>query len=68
MQTVFLKVEGMSCSHCEKAVKTAVGSLTGVKSVAVSLKDKTVTVEHDPKKTSLEEIKQSILDQGYEIA
>lgn len=67
MQTVLLNVEGMSCSHCEKAVKQAVGALAGVKSVAVSLKDKTVTVEHDPGKATLEQIKHEIEDQGYEV-
>ncbi len=67
MQTVLLKVEGMSCSHCENAVKKAVGALAGVKSVTVSLKDKTVTVEHEPGKASLEQIRQEIEDQGYEV-
>ncbi len=67
METVLLKVEGMSCSHCEKAVKQAVGALAGVKSVAVSLNDKTVTVEHDPGKATLEQIKHEIEDQGYEV-
>lgn len=30
METQLLNVEGMSCSHCESAVKTAVGALPGV--------------------------------------
>ena len=30
MEKQVLKVEGMSCSHCENAVKTAVGALLGV--------------------------------------
>lgn len=67
MEKVLLNVEGMSCSHCEKAVMKAVGALTGVKNVVVSLKDKTVTVEHDPDKASLEQIKHEIEDQGYEV-
>ncbi len=67
MQTVLLNVEGMSCSHCEKAIKQAVGALSGVKSVGVSLKNKTVTVEHDPAKATLVQIKYEIEDQGYEV-
>jgi copper chaperone len=67
METVKLNVEGMSCSHCEKAVKNAVGALNGVKSVAVSLKDKTVTVEHDPNTATLEQIRNEIEEQGYEV-
>jgi copper chaperone len=67
METVKLNVEGMSCSHCEKAVKNAVGALNGVKNVTVSLKDKTVTVEHDAAKATLEQIKHEIEEQGYEV-
>ncbi len=68
MQTVILKVDGMSCSHCERAVKNAVGALGGVKSVTVSLKDKTVTVEHDPAQSSVEAVKAAIIEEGYEVA
>jgi copper chaperone len=67
METVKLNVEGMSCSHCEKAVKNAVGALNGVKNVTVSLKDKTVTVEHDAAKATLDQIKHEIEEQGYEV-
>jgi len=67
MEKVLLNVEGMSCSHCEKAVMKAVGALSGVKSVEVNLKDKTVTVEHDPNKATLEQIKHEIEEQGYDV-
>lgn len=65
--TTVLKVDGMSCEHCVKAVTKAAGSLPGVESVAVDLKGKTVTVEYDPDKTPLEKIKSEIEEQGYEI-
>ncbi|MBK5245446.1 MAG: heavy-metal-associated domain-containing protein, partial [Eubacteriaceae bacterium] len=42
MEKLTLNVEGMSCSHCEKAVKNAVGALDGVASVDVDLAQKTV--------------------------
>lgn len=67
MQTVLINVEGMSCSHCEKTIKQAVGALSGVKTVGVSLKNKNVTVVHDPAKATLEQIKYEIKDQGYEV-
>jgi copper chaperone len=60
-------VEGMSCSHCENAVKKAVGALNGVDSVAVSLIDKKVTVEFDPEKVTIDIIKDTIEDQGYDV-
>jgi len=61
-----LKVEGMSCSHCEQSVKTAVSAIPGVTDVQVSLDEKTVTVIHD-ENVSLDAIKNEIEDQGYDV-
>lgn len=62
-----LNVEGMSCSHCENAVKKSVGALKGVDSVSVDLKGNKVTVEYDSERVNLEAIKATIEDQGYEV-
>lgn len=67
MEKVILKVEGMSCEHCVKAVKSAVGALPGVDGVSVDLKAKTVTVEYDPAQCKPESIKTEIEDQGYDV-
>ncbi|MPN04992.1 Copper chaperone CopZ [bioreactor metagenome] len=67
METTIMKVDGMSCEHCVKTVKNAVGALPGVQGVTVDLKAKTVTVEHDPSAAPVDKIKVEIEDQGYEI-
>ena len=67
MAKTLFNVEGMSCSHCENAVKQSVGALSGVYTVEVSLKDKTVSAEYDASKVSAETIKQEIEEQGYEV-
>lgn len=67
MEKTILNVEGMSCSHCVNAVAKAVGTLDGVSGVQVDLEEKTVSVEYDPAKTSLDEIKLAIDDEGYEV-
>ena len=67
MEKTTFSVEGMSCSHCENAVKQSVGALDGIHSVEVSLKDKTVSVEYDAAKVSVDTIKQEIEDQGYDV-
>ena len=67
MEKTVLKVEGMSCSHCENAIKKAVGALDGVDTVTVDLKGKTVTVEYESSKVSLDRIKNEIEDQGYDV-
>ncbi|MDR1914724.1 MAG: copper ion binding protein [Clostridiales bacterium] len=63
-----ISVDGMSCDHCVKTVKTAVGGLDGVKNVKVDLKGKSVTVSHNPELASLESIKNAITEAGYEVA
>ena len=35
MAITILKVDGMSCEHCVKAITKAAGALSGVESVAV---------------------------------
>jgi copper chaperone len=62
-----LTVNGMSCSHCENSVKKAVGALNGVDSVRVDLISKKVFVEYDPEIVSMETIKETIEDQGYDV-
>ena len=63
-----LNVNGMSCSHCENTVKKHVGALNGVDNVAVDWEAKKVTVEYDPDKVTIDIIKETIEDQGYEVA
>lgn len=62
-----LNVEGMSCSHCENAVKKSVGALNGVENVTVDLQGKKVTVEFEQSKVTIESIKEAIEDQGYDV-
>lgn len=61
-------VNGMSCSHCVHAVKTAVGALEGVEQVEVDLNGKKATVTFDPEKVTLQQVKDAIEDQGYDVA
>lgn len=67
MATTILKVEGMSCQHCVKAVTGAVGEVDGVSNVSVDLEAKTVTVDHDSDKAPIDKIKFEIEDQGYDV-
>jgi copper chaperone len=61
-----IKVEGMSCGHCEMKVKKAVESVEGVREVEVNLRDKQVAIEYEERKTSLEKIKAAVREAGYE--
>ena len=67
MEQKTLKVEGMSCEHCVKAVTRAVSDLPGTARVKADLKAGTVSFEFDPGKTGLKEIEAAIEDAGYTI-
>ncbi|MCP1490223.1 copper chaperone [Peribacillus frigoritolerans] len=67
MEHVTLNVSGMSCGHCVNAVEGNVGKLVGVESVKVHLETGKVDVVFDKEKVSLEKIKETIDDQGYDV-
>ncbi len=68
MEKTTLKVQGMSCGSCVNSIERSVGNLNGINSVKVHLNNDTVDVEYDPSTVSLEEIKNKIEDQGYNVA
>lgn len=67
MEKTVLRVNGMSCEHCARAITGAVGALPGVAGVSVDLKGKTVALEYDPAQSPLDKIRLEIEDQGYEV-
>jgi copper chaperone len=67
MEKVTLKVDGMSCEHCVRAVTEAAGGLAGVSGVSVDLAGGTVSLEYDPAVVTLDRVKSEIEDQGYDV-
>jgi len=67
MEKLTLKVDGMACEHCVKAVTNGLKSIPGVNSVSVDLKAKTVFAEYDSKLVTPEMIKGKIDDLGYDV-
>lgn len=67
MEKITLNVQGMSCDHCVKAVEGSVGALDGVATVKVNLKAATVDVEFNKQQVTLDQIKETIDDQGYDV-
>jgi len=64
---VTLQVEGMTCGHCVKSVENSVGGMNGVDRVLVELNDGTVAVEYNENEVNVQEIKDTIEDQGYTV-
>ncbi|MGF2617710.1 copper chaperone CopZ [Rossellomorea vietnamensis] len=67
MEQITLNVSGMSCGHCVKAVEGSVGELNGVQSVQVNLDSGKVDVTYNSDEVSLDTIKETIDDQGYDV-
>jgi len=61
-----IKVEGMSCGHCQMRVKKAVEAVEGVQKADVNLQTKQVTVDFDEGKANPEKVKAAIKEAGYE--
>lgn len=65
MSTLTVKVPGMTCGHCEAAVKTEVGKVAGVTDVAVDLATKLVTIVGSDDRAA---IAAAIDEAGFEVA
>ena len=61
-----IKVEGMSCMHCQLRVKKAVEAVEGVQRADVNLQTKMVTVDYEEGKANIEKVKNAIRETGYE--
>lgn len=61
-----IKIQGMSCGHCVKAVTNALSGVDGVTNVKVSL-EKNEAVFDSSKDVDMEEIKKAVEEQGYKV-
>ena len=66
-QEATLVVSGMSCGHCKMSIEKALNTMEGVSVAVVNLDEKKVKVQFDGSKISLDQIKDTIEDQGYEV-
>jgi len=64
MTTTKLSIEGMSCGHCVKAVRSALEGVAGVKVDDVEIG--TATVRHDPTRVSAASLAAVVTEEGYE--
>ncbi|MGE5456276.1 MAG: sulfite exporter TauE/SafE family protein [Ignavibacteriales bacterium] len=65
MKTEIFKIDGMTCSACEKTIEKSVTKLEGVSKVKASLKNRNVTIKYDSKLVKKKDIIDSIQASGY---
>lgn len=63
MKILKIDIEGMSCSHCKKALETAIGQLEGVQSVEIDLENNQARIEAEDDMTEI--IYKTISEAGY---
>jgi copper chaperone len=66
MTQEIIKVEGMSCMHCQLRVKKAIEAVEGVRKEDVNLQTKQVAIDYEEGKANLEKVKAAIREAGYE--
>lgn len=60
-------VEGMMCANCKSTVEKTLKHLSGMKSASVNLATKRAVVSYDEERLSLEDIKNAVLEEGFEV-
>jgi len=60
-----LKISGMSCAACASRVERTLSDLEGVLRANVNFALERATVEYDPSRVSLQELKKAVEDAGY---
>ncbi|MBM4241645.1 MAG: copper-translocating P-type ATPase [Euryarchaeota archaeon] len=65
-ERVTIKVGGMTCAMCVKAIEDALGKLDGISSVNVNLSAEKTYVTYNPNMVSIEDMRGVIEDVGYQ--
>ena len=67
MSQVTLHIPGIHCEHCQAAIEGALGELDGVRSARVSVSERTIDVDYDEAAVELDAIRDTIIEQGYDL-
>lgn len=68
METVAIKVEGMTCNGCVASVTRVLEAIPGVQSAEVTLRPAEAKVVYDPAHTGIPALRTAIEDAGYDVA
>lgn len=67
MSETTLSIPGIHCEHCQTSIEGALAELEGVRSARVSVPERTVDVDYDESAVDIDAIKDTILEQGYDL-
>ena len=66
-QTVALNIGGMTCAACVRRVERRLQRLEGIEDASVNLSTEEARVEYDSGRVRLREVKQAVVDAGYQV-
>jgi copper chaperone len=67
METLTMKVDGMTCGGCVASVTRVLQAVPGVADVAVTLQPGAAKVTFDPARTGAPALKAAVADAGYDV-
>ncbi len=67
LKTISLRISGMMCAACVAHNEEALSALPGVIKAVVNLATEKASVEYDPDKVTLEDMRKAVSDVGYEV-
>lgn len=67
-QFLLIKIEGMHCHRCEKAIQKALSSNPGVHEVEVDFNSGQASVLYDPKQIKVRQLVDSVTEAGYQTS
>ncbi|HEY9708559.1 MAG TPA: heavy metal-associated domain-containing protein, partial [Oculatellaceae cyanobacterium] len=65
METLHLRLKGMSCASCASTIEQAIQSVPGVIECNVELAREQATVHYDAKQTNSDQIARAVTEVGY---
>lgn len=68
METITLKIGGMSCMGCVNSVKRLLAALPGIGRVDVDLAKGSAEVDYDPAQVDPATLRRTLTDGGYPVA
>ena len=68
METLILKVKGMTCDHCERTVTKALNTVTGVKKASIDRANEIAEVTYKRSKIEPKQLIEAVKEVGYEAS
>jgi len=68
LESVTIKIEGMSCGGCTSSVDKVLNEIDGVSQVEVTLEPGQASVQYDAARTNIDALIAAIEDAGFDVA